>query len=1038
MMLSDVSIKRPVFATMLNVVLIVFGLFSYGKLGIDQFPNVDFPVVTVRVVYPGADPKTVEDKILIPLEKGLNGLEGLEKLSATAYANVGLVVLQFKLDRNTEQAAQSVRDKVNLVQSQFPADAKAPIVAKFDIGGAPIFNLALSTKSVPYGELSRIADEVVRPALEQVQGVGNVELVGKRPREIHIDVSRSKLQSFGLSPQQVIQAIQVQNIDIPSGNIENPSELVRIRTQGTLSSASEIAKIAIPLRSGQKIRVEDVASVKDTLAVEEGYATQNGSVAIVLVAYKQSGGNTVAIAEGARAKIAALQKSLPTGIELKIVQDNSIYIKGSIDSVKFDLFLGALLAVVIVLVFLHDWRATIIAACAIPTSVIGTFFFVQYMGFTLNMMTTLGLTLSIGILVDDAIVVIENIYRRLQMGESPLVASQKGASEIGLAALAITLSIVAVFVPVAFMDGILGRFFYSFGMTVACAVLLSLFVAFTLTPMMSSRLLKAGAHEHIPAIFVPVERALKSLENGYRNLLRFSLKHNLLTIAAGIAILFLSAFMLRYVPKNFFPKEDRSQFSVSYVLKEGTPRSVTKVKAAEIDERLRAYPGVESVLMSIGANTEKSPNIARFDVNLISTNARSFTQDDMMMRIRKDFAAFIGQDGDSFEVNAQQGAGGGRSQPIQVIVSGAEFDKISLFANHMKDFLAKNVPGAVDVSTSEPPKVLEYKVETDPLRAADLGVSTAQVGQVLRSLFEGGKVGEIDDKGSRFDVALKVDAGDAQRTSDLLGVSIPNQQGLPVALSSVARITRQQSLSKVERLGGQRQIVVLANFTGKDLSAAIALIEAEAKAKIPPGVNYAFEGQAKLFQDAVKSMIAALLLAVLLVFIVLCAQFESYLTPLVIMMSVPLAFSGAFAGLLITQKAMSIYAMIGLIMLMGLVTKNAILLIDFTQTKMTEGLSAAEALLVAGPVRLRPILMTTAAMIFGMLPIAIGHGVGGEARSPMAVCVIGGLISSTVLTLVVVPCVFTLVKVDFPKWFKKDIPNLVRKIFGQKIPGVQS
>jgi HAE1 family hydrophobic/amphiphilic exporter-1 len=1009
MILADVSIKRPVFATMLNVVLIVFGLFSYKKLGIDQFPNIDFPVVTVQVTYPGADPKTVEQKVLQPLEKGLNGIEGLEALNATAFPNFGQVVLRFKLERNGDKAAQDVRDKMSALASQLPTEALAPVVAKFDIGGAPIITMTLSADSLPYAQLSKLAKDKVKPALETVPGVGRVDLAGQREREIHILMSRTRLQSFGLSPSQVVQAVQSQNTDVPSGKLENKTSLLRIRTEGTLQSAQEVGEIPVPLRNGQKIRVKDIGEVRDTLADETGYATANGQTTIVMVLYKQSGGNTVAIADSAREKISDLQKSLPAGVRFEIFQDNSKYIKGSIESVKFDLFLGALLAIVIVLIFLHDWRATIISACAIPTSVIATFWFVQTMGFTLNLMTTLGLTLSIGILVDDAIVVIENIYRRLEMGESPFEAARKGTAEIGLAALAITLSIVAVFVPVAFMEGILGRFFYQFGMTVAFSVLVSLFVAFTLTPMMSSRLLKSH-HGSVPRFFVPFEKALTSIEEWYRRALKNSLQKPGKTVLAGIGVLFLSVVLLRFVPVSFFPKEDRSQFQVNYELPEGTPLSRMKERAAVVDQFLRSYPGVENVVVAIGANAERKPNLARLDVNLIAKNKRSFSQEEMVKRLRIDLKTRFPDPADKLEVAEQSGSGGGRQQPIQVILQGNDAEQLSGYANSVRDWMKANIQGAVDVQTSEPPLVQEIKVVTDPVRAADVGMNTQQMGFALRTLFEGIKVGEIEDKGDRFDVRAKVADVDSQNVSDLSGLTLPNAMGVPIALTSIARIEQKQALSKVERLGGQRQVVVLANFQGKDLSGAIAKLESHVKSSLPQGIAYSFEGQAKLLKDAIGAMLGALGLAIILVFIVLCAQFESYLTPFVIMMSVPLAFSGAFAGLLVTQKAMSIYAMIGLIMLMGLVTKNAILLIDFTLGRMRDGLGMIDALVEAGPVRLRPILMTTAAMIFGMLPIAIGHGDGGEARAPMAICVIGGLVSSTILTLIVVPSVFVLVQ----------------------------
>lgn len=1008
MLLSDVSIKRPVFATMLNLVLVVFGLFSYGKLGIDQFPNVDFPVVVVSTLFKGADPKTIEDKILEPMEKGLNGIEGLESLTSTAFPNLGQIVLRFKLERSGDRAAQDVRDKVSTLLSQLPPESDPPTVVKFDVGGAPIFTMTLSSSTLPYTQLSQLADDKVRPALEQVTGVGRVDLAGQRKREIQVQLIRSRLQSFGISPTNVQQAIASQNLDIPSGNVDNETSQLRIKTQGTLKSASEIAQIVVPLPSGQRIRVEDVANVLDTLEDEKGFATANGKNAIVLVLYKQSGGNTVAIADGARAKVEELQKILPEGVKFEIFQDNSQYIKGSIESVKFDLFLGALLAIFIVLLFLHDWRATVISACAIPTSVIATFAFVQYMGFTLNIMTTLGLTLAIGILVDDAIVVVENIHRHLGMGKSASKAAQDGTSEIGLAALAITLAITAVFVPVAFMEGIIGRFFYQFGMTVAFAVLVSLFVAFTLTPMMSSRLLK-NTH-HTPAIFMPVEWCLKNLELAYKKSLGVSLRFRFVTLLVGIGVFALSIVLLGKVPKAFFPKEDRSQFVVNYELPEGTSLQLSKKQATEMGAYLQSYPGIQDVVLAIGANAERKPNLARFDINLVPLEKRNFSQSQLVDRIREDLQKQFSSKGNKVSVLEAAGGGGGRSEPIQVILTGNDFEKLSPFANEMRNWIEKNVEGAVDVSTTEPPLVDEIKVVTDPVRSADVGISTAQVGTSLRSLYEGEKIGEIEDKGSRYDVRMKVDGSDKRSLSDLESVSLPNGKGSNIALTSVANVFVGKSLSKVERNGGQRQIMIVANFKGQDLNKAINAIEQKVRASLPSGVSLQFEGQAKMLKEAVGAMLKSLGLAVLLVYMLLCAQFESYVTPFAIMMSVPLAFSGAFAGLLVAGKTMSVYAMIGLIMLIGLVVKNAILLVDFAIHRIESGCTVNQALLEAGPVRLRPILMTTVAMIGGMVPIAIGHGVGGEARSPLAVCVIGGLISSTLLTLYVVPSVFSLIR----------------------------
>jgi hydrophobic/amphiphilic exporter-1 (mainly G- bacteria), HAE1 family len=637
----------------------------------------------------------------------------------------------------------------------------------------------------------------------------------------------------------------------------------------------------------------------------------------------------------------------------------------------------------------------------------------------------LGLTLAIGILVDDAIVVIENIHRHLEMGKTPAQAAREGTAEIGLAALAITLAITAVFVPVAFMQGIIGRFFYQFGMTVAFAVLISLFVAFTLTPMMSSRMLKA--HQHKPRIFLPIESFLQGMEKAYKSILEKALHFRWVTLAMGFAILVFSVFMLKFVPVSFFPKEDRSQFAINYELPEGTALQLMKQKAEIVDDYLRSYPGVKDVVMAIGANAERKPNLARFDVNLVDPHERNFKQNQIVDRLREDLNAKFSSPGVKFSVQEAGGGGGGRQEPIQVILTGADFDALSKFANSTKAWMNQNVEGVVDVVTTEPPLVDEVKVVTDPVRSADVGISTAQVGQALRALYEGEKVGEIEDKGSRYDVLMKVSEFDSRSVADVSSISIPNRNGNSISISSIADIFVGKALSKVERRGGQRQILIAANFKGQDLNKAIGQIEAQVRSTLPEGVSLQFEGQAKLLKEAVGAMLSALALAILLVFMVLCAQFESYLTPFVIMMSVPLAFSGAFGGLLIAGQTMSIYAMIGLIMLIGLVVKNAILLIDFTLQKMKDGLSIHDALLDAGPVRLRPILMTTAAMIGGMIPIAIGHGVGGEARAPMAVCVIGGLISSTLLTLVVVPCVFSLVEGG-----KSKISSLRSKLFRLK------
>jgi HAE1 family hydrophobic/amphiphilic exporter-1 len=1049
MLLSDVSIKRPVFATMLNLVLVVFGLFSLPRLGIDQYPNVDFPVVTVSVVYPGADPESVEQRILKPIEEAVNGIALLDKLSSTAYPNLGQVILQFKLEKEGDKAAQEVRDKVFAAVRNLPDEAETPVVQKFDIGGAPIVNVGIRGDGINYGDLSAFAKDIIQPALQRVDGVANVNTAGIREREVQIFVDREKLASFGLTPSDVINSVTQQNLDVPSGKVENAESYWTVRVKGRLANGNEVAQLPIIAAGNTKLRISDVATVKDEIAEEKTAAYLGDTPAILMSIQKQAGGSTTAVADGARAAIKKLQAAAPKGVTIEVVTDNSKYIKGSIDSVKLDLVLGAVLATFIVMLFLRNFWITVISAVALPTAVIATFAFIDFKGFTLNTMSTLGLSLSIGILIDDAIIVIENIARHLGMGKSGPKAAKDAMDEIGLAVLATTGTICAVFVPVAFMEGIVGRFFYQFGLTVAFAVAISLFVAFTLTPMMASRLLKGDGHSHEPknpllrGPYVAIERFLTSLDHLYKSILGWALRTEpvvmkglerssrkkgtifgrmvawflraffsprSLTLFMGVAALVVSVIMLRFVPVAFFPKEDRSQFNIAYTLPEGTTLEATKKKSLELSEEIRKYPGVKFVVTAVAATQDAKPNKSRLDIILVDKEERSYSQEQIMARLREDLGPKYAVNGSEMLVQEESGGGGGRSQPIQLIFKSDDWQTLTSYTDEMSDWVAKNVQGTVDVSTTKPKVQRELRIEIDPARAADLGVSAGQIGQTLRALYEGDKIGEIQDKGTTYDVRMRISDAGRLKAEDLAGVTLTSRTGQRLTLGSIAKIRESEAPSAIERYDGQRQIVVLANFTGKDLNAAANQIQQHVTATMPPQLTLALAGQTEIMKDSIAAMLKALAIAVLLVYMILCAQYERYLAPLVIMTALPLSFTGAFGSLLVTGQIMSIFTMIGIILLMGIVTKNGILLIDFTMQRMAEGKSVSEALLEAGPIRLRPILMTTFAAGGGMLPIAIGHGVGGESRSPLGVAVIGGLLMSTVLTLVVVPCLFSAVE----------------------------
>lgn len=1014
MILSDISIKRPVFATILNLVLVVFGLFALPRLAVDQFPNVDFPVVTATVVYPGADPETVEQRILDPLEEAVNGIAGLEKVSSNAYPNIAQIVLQFKLDKNSDQASQEVRDKIFAKLSSLPDEAETPVIQKFDIGGAPILNIAITNKNISYGQLSELVKESVQPALERVTGVAAVNPAGLREREIHVLIDRDRLTSFGLTPQDLIQTIQAQSIDIPAGKLQNPENTWNIRLKGRAAGAPEISNLPILTAGGSSLRLGDVATVSDTIADQESAAFVGFTPTILLAVQKQSGANTPQVADDSRKILERLKPQLPEGTSLEIVSDNSKFIKGSIDAVKLDLVLGALLAVVIVFVFLRDWRITLISAIALPVSVIATFAFLQYMKFTLNTMSTLGLSLAIGILIDDAIIVIENIHRHLSMGKSGAQAAKDATSEIGLAVFATTLTICAVFVPVAFMEGIVGRFFYQFGLTVAFAVAVSLFCAFTIAPMLSARMLQPGEHAprqpFLRKLFYGLEHFFVSLDNFYRRILDWCLSHRVITLFGGFMVFVLSIVMLRFVPVSFFPKEDRSQIVVNYTLPEGTSLEGNQTKTFELIGLLQKYPGVDKVVTALAASGDRKVNKARLEVLLIDKHQRDFSQQDLMNRMRSELGPLFNANGAEFSVTEQSGGGGGRSEPIQYIFKSDNWESLVAFTEKVAGFVRQNVEGAVDVTTTKPKPAKEYRIIINQGLAADLGVTAGQIGAGLRALFEGDKVGDIVVDNKTIDIRMRIADQDRLNAQSLSGLTIRNAKGQIVNLGAIAEVTTAEAPAVIERFDRQRQITVVANFTGKDLNKAAGQIQTFVDANIPPEVTMSLAGQTETMRDAIGAMLRALLIAILLVYMILCAQYESYLAPLVIMAALPLSLTGAFGSLLLTGQVMSVYTMIGIILLMGLVTKNGILLIDFTIQRMKEGLNTRDALLEAGPIRLRPILMTTFAAGGGMLPIAFGHGEGGEARSPMGVAVIGGLLMSTFLTLVVVPCFFSVVE----------------------------
>ena len=1008
MNLADVSIRRPVFAVMLILAMVVFGVISYPRIGVDLFPNVEFPIVTVTVVYPGADPETMETKVADPIEEKVNTLSGIKTLRSVNLESVTQVIIQFELEVPVDRAVQEVRDKVSEIARDLPEAAEPALIQKFDVGAAPIIGIALSGALGPK-ELTALADKVVKERIQRVPGVGGVDLVGARDRQIKVLVDPAKLSGLGLAVDDVGTAMRAQNRDIPGGFMERGSRELVVKTKGEVKTAAEVGDIIIPNAAGSFVRVRDVAEIRDTVEDARSASFLNGVSAVSLVVRKQSGANTVEVAQRVRKELDAVRPRIEkAGASLAVPTDNSRYIEHSIHDVQFDLAFGALLAIVIILFFLHDFRATVISATAIPTSVIATFAFIQVMGFTFNNMTMLGLSLSIGILIDDAIVVIENIHRHLELGETPMTAASKATGEIFLAVLATTSSILAVFVPVAFMRGIIGRFFFQFGLTVSFAVAVSMLVSFTLTPMLSSRFLKATHGEPKNPLARFIEHVLAALDRAYGGLLRAALRHRFVTIGVAIAALIGAFALVSRVKVEFIPPEDRGEFTLSVELPTGTSLEGTKkvVEGVASDLRQQAA-GVKFAFTTIGEGAQGQVNQGKIQVVLTPAKERAFHQEALMAWTRGRYGALAHAKVTATPINAVGGGGGGfRSQPLQFNVRGADMQQLVDVTERLKQELGK-VQGIVDLDTTYRGGKPEVEIVLDRERAADLGVPVASVGRVLRALVADDAVSELKQGVDAFDIVVQLPQELRNEVDQLSNLQVRSVSGALVDLASVVRVERGEGPAQIERQARQRQITVLAGLQGLPLGEAKNRLDEAAKGVVPPALTTDYAGMADIMGESFKYMGLALILAIVLVYMILAAQFDSFVQPITIMLSLPLSLVGAFGALYVSRMTLNIFSMIGIIMLMGLVTKNAILLVDFTNHLRDSGEEMYEALVKAGIIRLRPIFMTTAAMIFGMIPVALAMSEGGETRAPMAVCVIGGLITSTALTLVVVPVVYT-------------------------------
>lgn len=1016
MLLTEISLKRPVFATVTILALVVLGLFSYMSLNVDEYPNVEIPVIAITVSYPGASPEQVESKVTQKVEETVSVIPGVDHLTSTVTEGLSTTVIQFTLETPAATAAQDVRDKLGRLQGSLPQEAKSPIVTRFDPTETPIVSIAL-TGDTDLRELTVIAKNNVAKRLEAIDGVASVTVQGGLDREIQINMDSEKIAAYGLTIPEILNSLRSENIDAPGGKVTDGKRETNLRTVGNITSPEKFMNLPVGRRDGAQLYVKNIASIEDTTQKATSVTTLNGQPAIALDIMKQSGSNTVQVAQKVQAELAALKKDLPAGVNLTVVRDNSQHIQESMHDVLFNLVLGGVLAVAIVFIFLGNLRSTVIAAIAIPTSVITAFMVMKALNFTLNTMSLLGLSLAVGLLIDDAIVVIENIVRHLEMGKDKYAAASEGTAEIALAVTATTLTLVAVFLPVGMMTGIVGQFFKQFGITVAVSVLVSLFVAFTLTPMLSAKYLSADQGERrsrLGRTWETWNARFNNLTVRYGEFLKYALNHRgkVMLTAAGLFV--GSLLLLPLLGTTFVPDADLGEITVAADVDPGmTPEAVGDI-ADNIAQTIRLAPEVTMTYSVANVN-----NINIF-AKLKMKNERKRSDNEVVADLREKLQDLPGV---RISVSKRSGMSGGK--PVSLVIQGTSLDKLAEIAEQVEQMMA-GLPGAVDVSSSFEAGKPDAQIVVNRDKASDLGISTANVADTLQTMFNGTVITQYKEADDSYDVRLVLAPGDRKSLTDVNNVYLAgtnrDAKGQPVMipLSQVTDTVYATSPAQIKRYDRQMQVTISANLRGITLGDFNNILNKHlADIKLPEGYQFVATGQSQQMNDAFKGIFMALAAAVLFIFFVLAAQFESYLDPFAIMLALPLAIIGAILGLLVAGSLLSMMSLIGIIMLMGLVTKNAILLIDFAKQRRAQGVDRNTALVEGAVIRMRPILMTTAAMIFGMLPLAFGIGPGAESRAPMAHAIIGGLVTSTLLTLVVVPVVYTLLDDLKNKRFKR-------------------
>ncbi len=1009
MKLADVSIRRPVFAIMMTLALVVLGFFSYRELGLDLMPKTDYPMVIVSTRLPGASAEEIETQITKPIEEVVNTISGIDELRASSDQGSSRVMIMFVLEREIESAVQDVRDKVATVVSRFPRDTVPPTIQKMDPDAAPILTLVISSDRSPQ-QLTQIVDKQIKQVLETVNNVGEITFMGDRQREIQLLLNADRMNAYGLNVDQVRSAIQRQNVEIPGGTfIAGPSEIA-LRTMGRVRDVEDLNRIILAYRDGSVITFKDIGRVVDTFEEPRSMARLDGRPSVSLMIRKQSGTNTVQVVDDVLARLERIKPSLPADVRILPIRDQSRFIRKSFSEIQHHLLLGALFASTVVFLFMRNLRSTIIAALAIPASIIGTFTVMKAFGFTLNNMTMLALSLATGIVIDDAIVVLENIFRYVEEnGSPPKEAASKATDEIGLAVMATTLSLVVIFLPVAFMTGVIGRYFFSFGIASASAILLSMFVSFTLTPALCASWLRprdAGGHgkrSKSRGFYVLIDRA-------YGGMLAWSLRHRpiMTLIAAGVS---LSAILLfPRVGKELVPDDDQSEFSVNIRLPRGTSLDTSDRYVTPIEAEFRKIPEVQTVFTNVNTGS------ANIYLGLTPLEAREASQQDLMRQarqmLRKYQGARISVSGGTdisggSSGGGRGGGGGGGMNRLMLLIQGPEIDQLQEYVVELMDKM-RELPGLVDVDTSFEATQPELRVNIDRARAADIGVSIDSLASNLRVLVGGEEVSKFKEGDDQYSVKLRLDQQFRADPSQMGNLLIPSSGGRVVRVSDVAQLQMESGPASIDRYNRQRQISVSANLDKIPLGEAIAAVRQQvAGMNLRPGYQVVFGGGARTLDQASDNFVIAIILAVAFIYMVLASQFNSFVHPLTIMTALPLSFPAGLLALMAFGMTINVYSAIGLMMLFGIVKKNSILQVDYTNTLRSRGMERHDALISASHVRLRPILMTTLSIIAGMMPIALGRGAGSGSRASMAVTIIGGQVLCLLLTLLLTPVIYS-------------------------------